>query len=135
MYVAEKDSNMRAFISHARIYYYWRSVFKIRTVSWNSKYFKLLPLIKVFLAFWNGDSAVERSLSDNKNCVTSEKVKLFPGIKVCLRRMKEYSQKHVGTHSINIIEEMVSSAKKAGKLNAQQQREEEENTRNCTEQK
>ena len=49
--------------------------------------------------------------------------------------MKEYSQKHVGTHSINIIEEMVSSAKKAGKLNAQQQREEEENTRNCTEQK
>ena len=66
--MAEKDPNLSAVNSDARIDHYWSSIFEIKTVSENSKYVKVPSLVKAFLAFQNGNSEVEKSLSDNNNC-------------------------------------------------------------------
>ena len=88
MCMTEEDSNLPAFNSDARVDHYWGSIFEIKTVCKNSKHIKLLLLVKSFLTFQNGKSMVERSLSDNSNCVTSEKVTLLLDTKVSLRRLK-----------------------------------------------
>ena len=56
-----------------RVDYYWKAVFEIKSNSGEQKYSKLPALVKAVLAFQNGNAAVERSLSDNKNSVTSER--------------------------------------------------------------
>ena len=134
-YMTEKDSNLPAFNSDTRIDHYWRSVFEIKTASENSEYVELPSLVKALLAFQNGKSAVEMCLSDSNNCVTSEKVTLLPDRIISLGRMKEYARNHDETHSINITEEMLSGVKEAWRLKAQWQKEEEENTRKCVEEK
>ena len=54
-----------------RIDHYWQSVFKLKTLSGTRKYPLLAKLVKSVLSLHHGNSAVERSLSDNKNTVTT----------------------------------------------------------------
>ena len=90
------------------------------------KYTKLSPLIKAILAFQNGNAAVERSLSDNKNSVTSERTDLMDKTIVGLRLMKEYARKHGGAHKVPMTTEMIKGMKEAKRMDDQRLKEKAE---------
>ena len=109
-----------------RVDHYWNAVFQIKTTTGTLKYTKLPPLIKAILAFQNGNAAVERSLSDNKNSVTSERTDLMDKTIVGLRLMKEYARKHGGAHKVPMTTEMINSMKEAKKMDDQRLKEKAE---------
>ena len=51
----------------------------------------------------NGNANVERSLSDNKNTLTSEQTNMTKETSEGLRRAKEYARSYGGAHNINIL--------------------------------
>ena len=99
-----------------RIDHYWKAVLEIKSNSGELKYTKLPALVKAVLSFQNANASVERSLSDNKNTVTSERLNLLPETIVALRLMKEHARKYGGAHLVPITDEMVDAVATA-KLN------------------
>ena len=68
----------------------------------------MLPvLVKSILCLQNGNAAVERSLSDNKNTLNSERFNLLPETLVGLRRLKDHVRKAGGAHCVSINDQMV----------------------------
>ena len=55
-------------------------------------------VVKTCLYLQNGNAAVERILSDNKNTVTSERTLLSDDAIMGLRRMQEYARSCGGAH-------------------------------------
>ena len=84
-----------------RIDTYWAKLFEIRTETGYLKYSLLNKIIKSFLALPNGNANLERSLSDNKNTLTSERTKITKETLEGLRRMEEYAQSCGNVHNIN----------------------------------
>ena len=109
-----------------RVDHYWKAVFAIKSNSGELKYTKLPSLVKAVLSFQNGNAAVERSLSDNKNTVTSERILLMPETIVALRLMKEHARKYGGAHLVPITDEMVEAVVKAKEMDTKCQKEESE---------
>ena len=124
MYVAEKTCYIPP--TEGRIDHYWGSIFDIKTLSGEKKYMILPRLIKSILCLQNGNAAVERSLSDNKNTIAPERVRLSPETVVGLRRLKEYGRKAGGAHCVNITDSMMEGMKEASRLNQQRLTEEKQ---------
>ena len=59
-----------------RVDSYWAQIFKIRDGSSDVKYRHLAKVVKSILSLPNGNASVERSLSDSKNMLTSERTRL-----------------------------------------------------------
>ena len=67
---------------------YWDKVFQLMNGVGNPKYKYLQPVVKSCLCLQNGNADVERSFSDNKNCLTKERVHLSNESLKGLRRAK-----------------------------------------------
>ena len=65
----ESDDKVEEIGGHNRVDHYWRSIFKIKTLTGERKYRILEKLINSVLSLNHADSAVERSLPDNNNTV------------------------------------------------------------------
>ena len=86
-----------------RIDTYWAKLFEIRSETGYLNYSLLSKVIKSFLAMPNGNANVERSLSDNKNTLTSERTKMTKETLEGLRRMEEHAQSCGIVHNINTL--------------------------------
>ena len=117
LYMVESEKKLPDALQCERVDHYWNQVFKIKTTSGHLKYIILPKLVKAILAFQNGNANVERSLSDNKNTVTTERTELMEQTIVALRLMKEYARKCGGAENVCITEEMVKRMKEAKRLN------------------
>ena len=89
-------------VSKCRIDQYWGKIFKFQLATGEPKYENLSKVVKSVLSLYNGNAAVERSLSDNKNTCTKECVNLLPETLIGLRRMKEYARSVGGAHRITV---------------------------------
>ena len=64
----------------------------------------------------NGNAACERSLSDNKNIVTSKRTNLKQDTIIGLRRMKEHARECGGAEKVSTLDpEIVTGMKNAHK--------------------
>ena len=86
-----------------RVDSYWAQIFKIRDDSGNVKYRHLAKVIKSILSLPNGNASVERSLSDNKNMLTSERTRLAKETMEGLWLAKEFARGCGGSHYINAL--------------------------------
>ena len=86
-----------------RIDIYQAKVFEIRTETGDLKYSLLNKVVKSFLAMPNGNANVERSLSDNKNTLTSKRTNMTKKTLEGLKRAKEYARSCGGSHNINTL--------------------------------
>ena len=84
-----------------RLDFYWSNVFKVLSSSGDKKYLFLSKVVKSFLSIPNGNAGVERSLSDNKNTLTTERVKLKEETLTALRRAKEFARDIGGAHNVD----------------------------------
>ena len=85
LYQTEDDAQID--VSKCRIDHYWGKIFKFQLATGEPKYENLSKVVKSLLSLHNGNAAVERSLSDNKNTCTKERVNLLPATLIGLRRM------------------------------------------------
>ena len=115
IYMSEKCSNVPP--GEGRIDHYWRAIFETKTMSGENKYIMLPPLVKAILSLQNGNSAVERSLSDNNNLVTGERTGIMHETIVGLRLIKQHARIAGGAHYVNITDEMKDGMKEACRLN------------------
>ena len=113
LYQLESEENLTH--QDGRIDHYWRNVFKIKSLSGDIKYPLLSNLIKSVLSLHHGNSAVERSLSHNKNTVTDVRTELLDQTITALRRMKEYARSKGGAENIIITPRMVELVREAKK--------------------
>ena len=86
-----------------RIDTYWAKVFGIWTETGDLKYSLHSKVVKSSLTMHNGNANVERSISDNKNTLTSGQTNLTKETLEGLRRAKEYARSCGGTHNINTL--------------------------------
>ena len=113
-----EDLQMEWYINDAdlplRLDYFWGKVLDIRTDSGERKYSLLAKLVKSCLSLQNGNAAVERSLSDNKNTLTAERTCLNDETLIGLRLVKEHSRFAGGAHQIHTLaKDIVQSMKGA----------------------
>ena len=86
-----------------RLDHYWAKVLKIKSESGTKKYSLLSKVVKSCLSLHNGNASVERSLSDNKNTLTSERTKLSDEALMGLRKAKEHARSCGGAHNVNTL--------------------------------
>ena len=86
-----------------RIDIYWAKVFEIPIETGDLKYSSLSKVVISFLAMPNGNANVERSLSGNKNTLTSEQTNMTKETLEGLRRAKEYARSCSGARNINTL--------------------------------
>ena len=101
LYMVESEENLKKANICKKGDHYWSAVFEFITAYDSVEYTTLQRVVKAFLSFANGNTAVERSLSDNKNTVTCERSKLMEETIVGIRLMKEYARKHGGAHNVS----------------------------------
>ena len=107
MYQVEPDNEIGN--GDGRVDHYWRAVLAIKSYSGELKYTLLGTLVKSVLSLHHGNAAVERSLSDNKNTYSPERVNLLPETLIGLRRMKKYVRSKGSAHNIVVSEKMLQS--------------------------
>ena len=73
----------------------------------------------------NRNAAVERSLSDNKNTLTAERVKLSDEALMGLRRMKEEARSVDGAHNVDTSKPVIERMRNAHALYVARKKEEE----------
>ena len=105
LYQAEDDAKID--VSKCRIDHYWRKIFKFQLATGEPKYDNLSKLVKSVLSLHNGNAAVERSFSDNKNTCTKERVNLLQETLIGLWRMKEYARSVGGAHRVVVTPKML----------------------------
>ena len=91
--------------------HFWRNIFKIKLPSGFDKYTALPTVIKTLLSIHHSNSDVERSLSDNKKVITSERVQLRTEKIKDIRRTKELAQASDGASNIQVDKAMIEAAK------------------------
>ena len=75
----------------------------------------------------NGNSDVERSLSDNKNTLRAERSRMSEGTLMGLRRIKERARSAKGAHNVNTLtKEIITSVKVAHNQYVENKKEEED---------
>ena len=115
LYQVENEKNLTG--QDEGIDHYWQNVFKLKTLSGACKYPLLAKLFKSVLSLHHGNSAVERSLSDNKNTVTTDRFELLDETTISLCRMKEYARSKGGAHNIIVTLRIVQFLGEAKKKN------------------
>ena len=118
----QADENIE--LMKCRIDHYWRKVFKLKTLAGDFRYPTLWKLVKSILTLHHGNADVERSLSDNKNTCTKDRVLLKDETLIGLRRMKEYARCAGGAHNAVVTPEMLAGMKLAKKKNDERIQEE-----------
>ena len=111
LYQAEADTVID--VTKCRIDHYWRKIFKLTTSAGELKYPTLRKLVKSVLSLHHGNADVERSLSDNKNTCTKDRVGLHDDTLIGLRRMKEYARSAGGAHNVVVTAQMIDGMKLA----------------------
>ena len=106
--------------------HYYAKIFDIKNSLGATKYNILPKLVKSALSLQNGNAAVERSLSDNKNTLTHQRSNLSAPTLIGLRRAKEHSKKEGGACQVVIDKEMLQSLKCSHQKYQQLLQEEEE---------
>ena len=81
------------------------------------KYPLLAKLVKSVLSLHHGNSAVECSLYDKKNTVTTDRTELLDETIIILRRTKEYARSKGGAHNIIVTPRMIQLLGEAKKKN------------------
>jgi len=66
--------------TYHRVDHYWKNVFQLRNSSGQPNFVKLQKFIPCLLTISHGNTDVERSLSHNKNVLTSERSSLSPEV-------------------------------------------------------
>ena len=99
-------------IDHCR-----REIFQIKNSSGTQRYTALPKLVKSVLSLQNANAAVERSLSDNGNTCTKDRVSLMPERLIGLPSMKEYARSKGGSHCINVKDKMIEGMAPAKRKN------------------
>ena len=95
---------------------YFIKVFELTHSNGFPLFTTLEKLIKSCLSIQNGNAAVERRLSDNKNCLTDTRTNLSEEALIGLR-MKDKARKAGGAEKVNTSrEEMVTCMKNAHKV-------------------
>ena len=97
--------------------HYWREIFKIKNSSGTQRYTALPKLVKSVLSLQNANAAVERSLSDNGNTCTKDRVYLMPETLIGLCRMKEYARSKGRSHCIIVNDKMIEGMASAKRKN------------------
>ena len=111
----QADSNLDE--TKCRIDHYWGKVLKLKTLAGIYKYPTLRRLVKSVLTLHHGNADVERSLSDNKNTCTKDRIHLNDDTLIGLRRMKEYARSAGGAHNAVVTPEMIAGMKVAKQKN------------------
>ena len=120
LYQAEDDSKVGREVGKSwegGVDHYWREIFKIKNSSGTQKYTVLPKLVKSVLFLQNANAAVERSLPDNGNTCTKDRVNLMPEILIGLRRMKEYARSKSGSNCIVVNDKMIEGMASAKRKN------------------
>ena len=76
-------------------------VFTFMSSNGERKYQLLSKIVKSFLSLPNGNASVERSVSDNKNTFTNERINLKEETLMAFRRAKEYARDRGGAHNVD----------------------------------
>ena len=85
-----------------RLDHYWAKILKIVSLSDGSrKYNVLRKVVKSCLPVPSGNAGAERSMSDNKNMLVSQRTNLKPETIAGMRRAKEYARAFGGAHNVN----------------------------------
>ena len=108
-----------------RVDHYWNQVFKLKSLTGAQRYPYLAKIVKSCCALQNGNAAVERSLSDNKNTLTKERSLLGDETLKALRLTKEYVRRNGGAHQVVVTQEMRSSVRDAYSAYVARKKEEE----------
>ena len=109
-----------------QIDHYWQSLFKLKTLSGARKYPLPTKLVKSVFSLYHGNTAVEPSLSDNKNTVTTDRTELLNETIVSLSRMKVYARSKGGTHNVFVTPRMAQLLGEVKKKNEEKLENEEE---------
>ena len=83
-----------------QIDFFWSKVFTVMSSNRERKYKLLSKVVNSFISFPNGNANVERSLSDNKSTLRTNKLIWKKGL-MALRRAKEYAWDHGGAHNVD----------------------------------
>ena len=103
--------------THKRLDVYWAKIFDIKSDNGEKKYDLIAKVMKSCLTLQNGNAAVERSLSDNKNTLTAKRTNLSDDTLMGLRRMKEHARSAGGAHNVDTIsKELIMLRKRKRKL-------------------
>ena len=122
LYQAEDDSKVGREVEKSwggRVDHYWRGIFKIKYSSGTQRYTAFPKLVKNALSLQNANATVERSLSDNGNTCTKDRVNLMPETLFGLRRMKEYARSKGGSHCIVLNDKMIEGMASAKRRNGE----------------
>ena len=92
--------------SYKRLDHYFAKVFELKTPSGSRRYEYMRNVVKTCCSLQNGNAAVERSLSDNKNTVTKDRSLLGDSTIRGLRRGKEFARSIGGAHMTSITPAM-----------------------------
>ena len=103
----DEDGNFK------RLDHYWNQIFKLKSLSGLPRYPYLALIVKSCCALQNGNAAVERSLSDNKNTLSKERTSLGDDTLKALRRGKEFCRRNGGSHNVIVTRSMRESVRKA----------------------
>ena len=106
--IYESDDKVEEIGEHNRVDHWWCSIFKMKTLIGERKYPMLEKLIKNVLSLHHANSAVERSLSDNKNTVQTERNNMLEETTISLRRMKENARSKGGAENVVISDSMLN---------------------------
>ena len=91
LYQAEDDHKVLK-KPNQRVDLYWHEAFKVKTTSGETRYNQLRKVGKSVLYLQNGNAAIERSVSDNKNTLTKGQIGLLPETLIGLQQIKEYAR-------------------------------------------
>lgn len=106
---------------------YWTVVMNIKTESGNMKYDSLSKVVKSMLSLQNGNSDVERSLSDNRNTLSAERTNLSDETLIGIRRLKEHARHNGGASNVEAdSKEVILSVQRAHSKYKERKRQEEE---------
>ena len=122
----ESDDKVGKIGDHNRVDHWWRSIFKMKTLIGERKYPIMEKLIKSVLSLHHGNSAVERSLSDNNNTVQTERNNMVEETIISLRRIKEHAQRKGGAENVVISESMLNPINGAKRKDDERLRKEKE---------
>ena len=115
----DEDGNFK------RLDHYWNQIFKLKSLSGLPRYPYLALIVKSCCALQNGNAAVERSLSDNKNTLSKERTSLGDDTLKALRRGKEFCRRNGGSHNVIVTRSMRESVRKAYKSYTERKKQEQ----------
>nr|XP_047145934.1 uncharacterized protein LOC124818871 [Hydra vulgaris] len=113
-----------------RVDHYWAKVFECNNEYGKTNYGYLSKVVKSCLTIQNGNASAERSLSDNNNTLTPERLNLNDETLMALRISKEYARSCRGAYNVDALSKVIVQAvQNAHKIYKKRKAEEDEEKR------